>query len=409
MNARDNSGNTPLHWAAYGSENPAIITALLDAGADVNVRAGNGLTPLHFAAASNPNPANIGVLLDAGADATARDNRGYTPLDYAGDREELQGSNAYQRLAAQAAAVDCEGWNTAEFFERATVAEVQACLAAGMGVNARDDEYGGTPLHNAAWFNDNPAVIRALLEAGADVNAREVNDWTPLHSAAAFNGNPAIVRALLTAGAEANASTDNGRTPLHFAAGDSSPDPDVITALIEAGAEVNARDNEGNTPLHEAGTFPLLSDPITVLLDAGAEVNAQNERGETPLHLIVKNAILSDPIAVLLEAGADVGARDADGKIPGDYARELLRNTAPAVWRRLNEGRLETTATAGCAGWNTVEFFVLATPSEVEGCLDVGARVDARDEDGLTPLHFAASLSDNPAVTWALVDAGALA
>ena len=51
----------------------------------------------------------IEALLEAGADATAQDIDGNTPWDYAKDREELQGSDAYQRLSeAQALAADLE-------------------------------------------------------------------------------------------------------------------------------------------------------------------------------------------------------------------------------------------------------------------------------------------------------------
>ena len=90
--------------------------------------------------------------------------------------------------AAQLPAPDCEKWNT-EFFKTATLEQVTACLEAGEDVNARDED-GFTPLHSAAWLNENPAMIEALLAAGADVNARgELLGGTPLHWAAEDNEN----------------------------------------------------------------------------------------------------------------------------------------------------------------------------------------------------------------------------
>ncbi|MCY4355008.1 MAG: ankyrin repeat domain-containing protein [Truepera sp.] len=188
-------------------------------------------------------------------------------------------------LAAQAWAADCGEWNTREFFEAVTVAEVQDCLAAGSEVNART-EFGRTPLHLAAVSNDNPAVTTALLAAGAEVNARDEIGITPLHEAA-FNDNPAVITALLAAGADVDVNarrTTDGGTPLHFAV-KYNDNPAVTTALLAAGAEVNARDGEGWTPLHRAtwGVWGVDNPAVVVaLLEAGADANARNNEGRTP-------------------------------------------------------------------------------------------------------------------------------
>ena len=66
--------------------------------------------------------------------------------------------------------------------------------------------------------NDNPAVIEALLQAGADPRARPFMKWTPLHIAVSGSGtdNPAVIEALLQAGANLEAQDDSKETPLHF-------------------------------------------------------------------------------------------------------------------------------------------------------------------------------------------------
>ena len=66
----------------------------------------------------------------------------------------------------------------------------------------------------------------------------------------AAQGNPLaeVIRALVEAGAEVNARADDGRTPLMFAA-QGTPSAEVIQALVEAGAEVDARTDDGVTPL----------------------------------------------------------------------------------------------------------------------------------------------------------------
>ena len=57
-------------------------------------------------------------------------------------------------------------WSTAN------LSQVQQLLDDGADVNARDEDQWSTPLHYAAWTNKNPAIISALVKAGADVNAR---------------------------------------------------------------------------------------------------------------------------------------------------------------------------------------------------------------------------------------------
>ena len=64
--------------------------------------------------------------------------------------------------------------------------------------------------------------------------------------------------------------------------------------------------------------------------------------------------------------------------------------------------------TPDCGGWNTPEFFQIATGSDVERCLAQGYGATARDEDGWTPLHWAALYGDgDDAAIGALLDAGA--
>ena len=60
-------------------------------------------------------------------------------------------------------------------------------------------------------------MVRALIEAGADVNKAKDDGVTPLYIATC-NGHEAVVRALIEAGADVNKAKDNGVTPLFIAA-----------------------------------------------------------------------------------------------------------------------------------------------------------------------------------------------
>ena len=100
--------------------------------------------------------------------------------------------------------------------------------------------------------NENPDMIKVLLEAGLNLNARDKYGYTPLLRAAWGNKNPDVIKTLLAAGADLKAKTKNGSTPLHLAA-QNNENPDMIEALLAAGAKLEARDEFGSTPLHRCG------------------------------------------------------------------------------------------------------------------------------------------------------------
>ncbi len=138
--------------------------------------------------------------------------------------------------ATPAVAGDCGDWTSEQFFARATVEVVVACLNAGADPNARD-ETGATALHLAARFNPSAAVVEALIEAGADLHLRDNPGRAPLHLAAWQNPSVAVIRALIEAGADPNEPNDKGWTPLHLAA---RANFHVVEALLDHGALLDA-------------------------------------------------------------------------------------------------------------------------------------------------------------------------
>ena len=80
--------------------------------------------------------------------------------------------------------------------------------------------------------------------------------------------------------------------------------------------------------------------------------------------------------------------------------------TVVAAWHCSLENSIRLAA-IDCANWNSNEYFEAATAAGVTDCLRSGADLEARAEDGSTPLHVAAVHTANPAVITALLDAGA--
>ena len=459
VNARDDRGRTPLHDAVEaggrvrvpGQDPSFVVQLLLRAGADVNARTQAGESPLHMVAPAHWAPGMlmpprhakvvdpvIAALLEAGADISARANDGWTPLHAAVHRDQPAAALALLEAGADPALVDdagdhadptsCEHRGKAVFFATADADVIVRCLAAGADPNspveagARDR---GLLLHFVSGHVRDPAVITALVEAGADVNARDQSGFTPLHSAAK-NATPAAVQALVQAGAEVNSRGE--RTPLHIAA--SNPNPEVAAALIEAGADVGAREGiHGGTPLHVAARNPNPA-VAALLLDAGANVNAREfartflpygmtvsstggeDRttrrlgGITPLHAAAMSNPNPEVLALLLEAGADPGA---------------------LAWRTENHHYAERRSDNPHYRWsgNVTPLYDAARfnadPEVVATLLAAGADVEGRGAQltfhpwqqtaspgpHLSPLYLAVRADGYPATSEALVRAGA--
>ncbi len=81
-----------------------------------------------------------------------------------------------------AAEESCKDWNTAKFFETAAVVQVRTCLSAGRDPNERDRQRL-TALHRAARDASDPAVIEALLDAGANPRVSSRAGRTPWYYA----------------------------------------------------------------------------------------------------------------------------------------------------------------------------------------------------------------------------------
>ncbi|KAI9891067.1 MAG: hypothetical protein M1814_003418 [Vezdaea aestivalis] len=95
-------------------------------------------------------------------------------------------------------------------------AVVKLLLDKGADIHAKEDNNGWTALVGAAW-NGHEAIVKLLLDKGADVNVKDNSGWTALHRTA-WNGHETIVKLLLDKGADVNAKDSDGWTALIWAA-----------------------------------------------------------------------------------------------------------------------------------------------------------------------------------------------
>ncbi|MDE2981515.1 MAG: ankyrin repeat domain-containing protein [Gemmatimonadota bacterium] len=168
---------------------------------------------------------------------------------------------------------------------------------------AAQQAVAGNALLDAARRGELEAV-RDLIGRGADADAKRGDGMTALHFAAE-HGHDAVARALIDAGAAVDAGTRIGRyTPLHVAA--RAGYGAIVAHLLESGADPDAvTTNSGVTALHLAAGAVEGEAAVTALLEHGADPNArEGSAGQTPL-MFAAAANRPGAVTVLIEAGAD--------------------------------------------------------------------------------------------------------
>ena len=158
----------------------------------------------------------------------------------------------------------------------ARAGKVGALLDSGRTVERGEGPNGHslTPLEDAI-IGQNVEMVKALLEAGASLEAQEGSSYSPLMKAIVYGyANVDVVKVLLEAGASLEAEPPGGKvssTPLGSAV--RRKNVEVIKALIDAGASLEDGGAFANTPLEIAirgGDVEV----VQTLVDAGVSLEA---------------------------------------------------------------------------------------------------------------------------------------
>jgi len=169
---------------------------------------------------------------------------------------------------------------------------------------------------------------------------------------------------------DVNTKDGYDKTPLYAAIGNENVE--VIKFLVANRADANAVSVEQWTPLHSATYSKKLVESAALLISKGAKVNAQKKDGSTPLHMAATHGNV-EFVKLLIAKGADVNAKDEDGGTP------LLVSV-----RRLGGSRKFGELTGDHKDEDDIKEVVKYLIS------DKRVDVNAKDKDGVTPLHSAA-------------------
>ncbi|MBK8248919.1 MAG: ankyrin repeat domain-containing protein [Gemmatimonadetes bacterium] len=454
-NAAGSVGVTPLHLAAlYGDAR--AVKALLDAKATVDAREPQwGQTPLMIAAAKGRLEA-VKLLLAAGADHKVAAKAMDVMASAAIDRQSKQRRNQVLAEAReQEGAKDKAGWQpkpsvvqkavqaamqvdnqvaTAAALDgaaQARAAEEQRLMAQG-GPGLDDDAPGYTELIGAqggltsmllAVREGHVPVVKALVEAGADINQVSAGDKSSPLLMATINGHYDLALELIKAGANPNLYSDAGAGPLYavlnkeWAPTTRTPQPafqlrqsstylDVVAALLKAGANPNARlkrslwyttYNRDNLRVDFAGATPLFRaayatdvEAMKLLVAAGADPAVATIRP-------APRARRGDPAASATGAMPAAPRTDPSGlpAVPDGGPGVYLLHAAAGVG--YGQGFAANDHRHVPDGWLPAVKYIVEV---------LGADVNARDYSGYTAVHHAASRGDNEMIKY-LVSKGA--
>lgn len=227
---------------------------------------------------------------------------------------------------------------------RNDIEEVKRLLQSDVSPDVTNED-GLTALHQCC-IDDNEAMLKLLLDYGANVNACDSEMWTPLHAAATC-GHVTLCKHLIDRGAELLAVNADGNMPYDICEDEVTLDYietemakngitqeqidttrltterqmlNDLKGLAAADGDLEIRDHQGASMLHIAAANGYL-DVAEFLLDNHVTVDARDNESWQPIHAASYWGQL-DILELLVQNGADLDSKTKNGETPFDLSED---------------------------------------------------------------------------------------
>lgn len=374
VNKLTHDGRTYIFWAA-NKGNHELVQFLIDNGAKTDITDDKGSSIINFAAGSGQKNTKVyDVLIKNGANLK-------TDLT-------LSGANALLLVAAH----DTD-FSLINYF-----------VSKGLDLNSVDAN--GNGIFNYAAKTGNITLMKQLLEKGI-----HGNDNAFIFAAQGARGTKngiEVYKFLESTGLNPIAVSKDGETALHILA-TRSKDLEVINYFIEKGADVNQADALGNTPFMNAANSNTL-ETITLFSKTLKNSNHTNKKGESALALAVANNS-ADIVDFLLNNKADISVVDHSGNDLTTYLMQSYTAKTEADFNRKLQLLLKQGFEFGKPQANGNTLYHLALDKNDVAALKFIQQsktdVNAKNDEGITPLHKAAMKANDTEILKYLISIGA--
>ena len=416
LNVRTHENNSPLLIAAL-KRLKSMTSTLLRRKANVNAHDSHGWTALHCAAQKNADDV-ISLLCANSADVEARTDKGNTPLAIAAIHCSEAAAKQLIKVGADLNATNHDDWTPlcCAVFKGSHSGLVE-CLCSPTNISMRT-KYYGTPGQKPASAKDglgylpiqiavmknHPTAVEVLSRYCDAKCIRDTNGQTLLHLAAKWNREQ-VAKQLLRDGHQSDITDDHGFCPIHVAA--LSGSTSVIETCLHHDIEmIMLQGNNGYSVLHCAAMAGHVAAAKVICSCKGVKMNALTDAGETPICLAsIFTDAKAEMIMTLCSFGADVTIPDYYGDTALHFA--VLRDDEKKARALLSEAP-KLVNMAGASGEVPLHWAVKKSSSKMIDVLCEGkCDVNAGDQHGNTPLHFATAHTRDEAIVKTLLEYGA--